>query len=202
MPLPAMYRKRIPLLEETSVCLSENGHNDDCMITTTLTVSVLLVVLYVGAAIWTKRGLPDSISALVHDLPKGWKWVWAAWLALVTLTLAPALTDAMPEGWSSLIAYLCIICLAMTAAMPLVPGEHNTAHYALGIASGVLSQLCVVHISPWWLCIWSVMVVLIVDSVTYGLHKERWYERPIVLIIELLCSLVLFCALFTHILTS
>ena len=197
-----MYRQRIPLLEVTSASPSESGYNDDGMIIATLTISALLVVLYLGAAIWVKRGLPDSISAMVHDLPKGWKWVWAVWLALVTLTLAPALTTSIQSEWRSLAAYLCIVCLAMTAALPLVPGEHNTAHYTCGIASGVFSQLCVAYISKLWLLVWIVVIVLFIDSVTLASHKERWYEKPAVLVIECLCTLSVFGALFTYILTS
>ncbi len=167
------------------------------MITTMLIISILLVALYVGAAIWRRKGLPDSISALVHDLPKGWQWVWAVWLASVTFTLAPKLVSAMPSVEHSLLAYACIICLAMTAAMPLMPGEHNKAHYICGIGSAVLSQLCVVFISPWWMSVWICLVALIVDSVTYGLHKDRWYEQPFVLVLEVICTAALFGALFT-----
>jgi len=56
-----------------------------------LIISVLLVVLYVGAAIWRFRALPDSISAMVYALPDGgWRWLWSAWLAIVgILTFAP-----------------------------------------------------------------------------------------------------------------
>ena len=32
--------------------------------------SILLAVLYVGTVIWSMKGLPDSISAMVYALPR------------------------------------------------------------------------------------------------------------------------------------
>lgn len=50
-------------------------------------ISILLVVLAVGATIWKNKALPDSISAMVYDLPQGaWQNLWSVWLALVSLT--------------------------------------------------------------------------------------------------------------------
>ena len=48
-----------------------------------LLISISLVVLYVGTTIWIKKELPDSISAMVYDLPEGgWRWLWTVWLAV------------------------------------------------------------------------------------------------------------------------
>lgn len=125
-----------------------------------LILSLLMAVAYVAAVIIKDRKLPDSISALVYALPAGrWRWLWSAWLALVTLLMAPALTAALTATWwTSLIADATIICLAMTAAMPLLPGYHNRLHTALGILSGVLSQVCVWFVCPWWLFSWLLLV--------------------------------------------
>jgi len=117
--------------------------------------SLIMAVLYVGAAIWKNRELPDSISALVYDLPAGrWRWLWSAWLAAVTLLLAPSLTAAGPM----LAASATVVCLAMVAAMPLVPGTHNIEHYTTAIWAGILSQVCVWHADARWLWLWLLFV--------------------------------------------
>ncbi len=156
---------------------------------TFLLISALLVVLYLGAATWRLRKLPDSVSALVYDLPKKWQWVWSAWLALVTALLAPALTEAMPSEWYAIAAHIFIICLAMTAAMPLVPGSHNRAHYGLSIAAGIFSQVCVAIIGPWWLLVWLLFVGIFFYAIT-GKDKSV-FDGKGVLVIEIICSLSL-----------
>lgn len=130
---------------------------------TMLILSIVMAVVYVAAVIIKDKALPDSVSALVYALPKGrWRWLWSAWLAVVTLLMAPALTAAMAvTWWTSLLAAATIICLAMTAALPLLPGYHNHLHNVLGILSGVLTQVCVWFICPWWLMLWLLYVVLL-----------------------------------------
>lgn len=130
---------------------------------TMLILSIVMAVAYVAAVIIRDKALPDSVSALVYALPKGrWRWLWSAWLAVVTLLMAPALTAAMAATWwTSLLAAATIICLAITAALPLLPGYHNRLHNVLGILSGVLTQVCVLFICPWWLMLWLLYVVLL-----------------------------------------
>lgn len=154
---------------------------------TYLLISALLVVLYVGAAIWRWRKLPESVSAMVHDLPKKWQWVWTAWLGLVTALMAPALTEAMPSEWYGISAHIFIICLAMTAAMPLVPGSHNDAHYGLSIASGIFSQVCVLIIAPWLLLSWLLFVAIIFHVVTS--KNGTVFDGKGVTIMEAICWL-------------
>ena len=84
-----------------------------------LIASILLVVLYTGATIWKKRGLPESISAMVFELPKGWQWVWGVWLwAVAFLTGIPAI-EAMSESGTEGIAFAMLACLVITGAIPL-----------------------------------------------------------------------------------
>ena len=94
---------------------------------TMLILSIVMAVVYVAAVIIKDKVLPDSVSALVYALPKGrWRWLWSAWLAVVTLLMAPALMTAMTDScWTQLLAAATIISLAMTAALPLWPGSHN-----------------------------------------------------------------------------
>lgn len=162
-----------------------------------LILSLLMAVAYVAAVIIKDRKLPDSISALVYALPVGrWRWLWSAWLALVTLLVAPALTAALTAAWwTSLLSDATIICLAMTAAMPLLPGYRNRLHNALGIASGVLSQVCVAVVCPWWLLLWLLMAAVAVDAWFVHPSLPRWYDHKGVLLAECICAATVYGSL-------
>ena len=169
-----------------------------------LILSLLMAVAYVAAVIIKDRALPDSISALVYALPAGrWRWLWSAWLALVTLLMAPALTAALTAAWwTSLLADATVICLAMTAALPLLPGYHNRLHNALGILSGILSQVCVWFVCPWWLMLWLLYALLLFAM---AFPDVRWCNKIVtafggkgVLVAEIICSITAYGTLLTH----
>ena len=155
-----------------------------------LFISILLVVSYVGTAILKDKALPDSISALVYILPEGrWRWLWSAWLALVTVFLTPAFVSATATAYGLLAAGATIVCLAMVAAIPLMPGYHNKWHNGIGIAAGVLSQVCVALISPWWLMAWLLWVAVCVRIAT---SKEKTvFDGKGMFIAEAVCWLSL-----------
>lgn len=163
-----------------------------------LLTSILLVALYVGAAIWKQRVLPRSISALVYVLPPGrWRWLWSAWLAVVTLLMAPALTAALATAWwTSLLADATIVCLAMTAALPLLPGYHNRLHTVLGIAAGVLSQACVVVVGPLLLLLWLPFVAVCIWIATSS--KITALDGKGVLLAEVVCTATVYAACFYY----
>lgn len=159
------------------------------MVTAMLIFSILLVVSYVGTAIWSKGELPESVSAMVYDLPKAGQWLWTLWLFLVAFCIAPALLEAIPESWK-FVGFFTVACLAFCAAMPLVKNEKNTAHYALAIAAGILSQICVAFISPWWLIAWPLYVAVISFPV-FPWTVEKRISGKGVFLIECVCWLTL-----------
>lgn len=166
---------------------------------TLLTISVLLTVLYTGAVTWKRRKLPESISAMVFELPTRWRVVWSLWLALVTLFLYPALSGATTSSLGSLASGATIVCLAMTAAMPLVPGNYNNAHYVTSIAAGIFSQVSVFFICPWCLLSWLAVIVLpYIDGKWNVPGLPMWLIEVKVLIMEALCSISLFGALYVY----
>ena len=118
-------------------------------------VSALLVIAYVGIAIWRKKELPESISATVYELPKAGQWLWSAWLAAVSaLLFYPLVENVGGLGW------LTVVCLFGTALTPLVKADTKKWHYAFAIAAGVLSQVCVAFICADWLFAWSIFIFL------------------------------------------
>lgn len=158
-----------------------------------MTASVPLVVASVR-----ERRVPVSISAMVYLLPKGgWQWLWTIWLWAVVFTLAPPLIEAMPDGWQ-FIAALMLATLAFTAAMPLFEQENKKRHYLFAIASGILSQLCVLILNPWWLLPWLPVLAIVVSA--FSAHDDEDSIHKVcngkgVFIAEVTCVLSLYAAL-------
>ena len=165
---------------------------------TLLFVSILTAVMPLVVASFRERRVPASISAMVYLLPKGgWQWLWTLWLWVVAVTLAPPLIDAMPDGWR-FIAALMLVTLSFTAAMPLFDQENKKRHYRFAIASGILSQLCVLILNPCWLLPWLPMsaLVMLVSSAHNdedGVHKIC--NGKGVFMAEVACVLSLYAAL-------
>lgn len=154
--------------------------------TTLVIISIVLVVLYVGITIYHTKSIPESISAMVFDLKKPWQWVWSAWLASVTVMISPALTAAMPDVWYGIAGHIFIVLLAMTAAMPLLPGYHNKAHYICGIAAGIMSQICVALICPWWLLVWCIFPAVVMLKGVY--YTSTYFDGKGVFLAEMVCA--------------
>ena len=164
--------------------------------TTLLIISILLVVSFVGTAIWRKRELPESISALVYTLPNGgWRYLWTVWIWASTFTLTPSLFEITPENWQ-ILAHAFSTSMLFVGAMPLVKHEDNRAHNVLSIAAGIFSQLCVCFLSPVWLLLWSVMAVLAI----YAKKSEdfpSWLYGKGLFVSEMVCWVILVCAIIT-----
>lgn len=163
-----------------------------------LIISVLVVVLYVGATIWRKKDLPASISSLVYDLPSGWQWVWTIWIWLATYTLTPALFEVMPDSLC-VVAHAFATSVLFIGAMPLVKHEGNKAHNVFGVAAGVFSQMCVLLINHCWLMMWFGFVA----SVFIVVYRKKKSLNIVltdygVFLSESFCWLTLVCCLFSE----
>lgn len=124
-------------------------------------LSILLVALYVGAAIWSYRGLPVSISSLVYLLPEGGsRWLWTLWLLAVNLlTLAPAIQILDARGLAFL-GFLPMALLGFVAVWPVFDRDHYRLHNIFGTAAAVMTQVIVVLVYPDWLFAWALFVFL------------------------------------------
>ncbi len=160
-----------------------------------LVISVLLVILFVGITICAERKLPDSISALAYLIPKKGVWIWTLWLWAVTFLILPSLMEAMPEHLT-FIGFLCMGSLAFCGAMPLIKNEKNTAHYVFAIIAGILTQVCVTIISPWWLAAWPIYVSMVYLP-NYPWNIEKHIAGKGVFLIECVCWLTLTGCLIT-----
>ena len=163
---------------------------------TMLTISILLAALYVGAAIWNNKEMPESVSSMVYDLPRSGQWAWIVWMWAVALLMCIPLIDALPDG-ARMLGFLTLACLCFCGAMPISDSTTNRrAHNAFGILGGVLSQVCVAIVSPWWLAAWSLMAVA-------WIWTEKDFARKAldgkgVFLAESICLLTVAGAVLTH----
>lgn len=164
---------------------------------TILIIHILLAVLYTGIAIWRKKSLPHSISAIVYDFSRGWQWCWTVWLSLLAITIAPGLIEATPEPFKFL-AFATCACLLFTAAVPLVRGTRNTAHAVLAYAAGILSQICVAIDSPFWLLAWAGFATFIIWAVCGKKDIPEWIQGKGTFIIETICWLTTIGSIIIH----
>ena len=165
---------------------------------TLLILSLLLVTLYVGVATWRLGALPDSISSMVYVLPEGgWRGLWTVWLwAVALLTCIPAI-EALSTKSLEVFGFFTMACLAFTGAMPLFLKDQIRTHYALAIAAGILSQVCVLFICPWFLALWLLLVWCLLDGIAAG-DSPRWYDHKAVFISEAICYASLYGSLISN----
>lgn len=166
-----------------------------------------MAVAYVAAAIFHRwqggagpRGktarhtiLPESISAMVYDLPRPWQWVWTVWLMAVTFTVAPPLIEAVPDAWR-FVAFFTVAALGFVAAMPLVRHERNTGHYVCAIIAAVLSQVCVLLTAPCWLLLWTAFPAVLAAMYCFPRATACLNGRGVFLL-EVLCAATVYAAL-------
>ena len=143
--------------------------------TTLAVISMLLAIAGVGVAIFKNKELPESISGLVYDLPTKQQWLWTLWIWAITVTLAPPLMEATEGNTLQFLAAFFVASLGFCGAIPLVAGEKNRAHYALAAIAGILSQLCVIIINPWWLMVWAWWIPLSFCIVFFD--KKPWLSK-------------------------
>lgn len=178
--------------------------------------SILLAVLYVGAAIWTRwraadahggfgerlnAALPDSISAMVYELSRGWQWLWIVWMWVVSLLMCIPLIEVLPDDARAL-GFATLGCLCFCGAMPISDNHVNRrAHNAFGILGGILSQVCVAIISPWWLAAWSLFAAVygydLLPSQNGRIYPSRWYDGKGVFLAEMICAATVYGSLLS-----
>lgn len=158
----------------------------------TTILSLLMAVAYIAAVIIKDKKLPDSISALVYALPNKWQWIWTLWLWVVSLLMCIPLIDVLPETWKSL-GFFTLVCLGFVGAMPIIYKEHKKAHDILGVLAGILSQVCVFIISPWWLLVWFFWPFLMGSTIVQpeGGDMRELFKGKGVFVAEVICMITL-----------
>lgn len=167
------------------------------MMTTLVIISLLLAVGGVSAA--CGGGVPESISSMVYALRKDRQWMWSAWMFAVSILLMPRLLElANWAGW------LTIACLVGVAVTPIIKEETRGIHNWLGIAAGVMSQVCVAWICPWWLLLWVIPIyALALDFAKDPLDDDVPVVSDVlggkgVFVAEVVCMVTLYAGVLVH----
>ena len=160
-------------------------------------ISLILAVVAVVLYVLVKNELPASISDMVYELPQGcWQWAWTIWLWVVLVLLTPQLMTVLDYSYKVL-GFLTVGCLALVGAMPLFEGTDRKWHYILAIAGGVLSQVCVAVICPWWLLLWLGFAYLVVFSSKEPERLPESLNGKGVFIAEAICMATVYGAVLT-----
>ena len=159
-------------------------------------IAILLVVLFVGATIWKTKKVPESISAMVYDLPDGaLKWTWSIWIWLVDIFSFIPVIDVMDSMEKGYVAFIPMVLLAFVGAWPLFDTERRKYHYAFAIAAGVLSQLCVWFICHWWLLLWLIWPAICAYCYIEGKKgKDTIFDGTAVFVSEVICYIAIICS--------
>lgn len=152
-------------------------------------LALFIVIAGTLIGMWKARGIPYSLSSLVFALPKKQQWVWSAWMGITAVLVLSVIMEALPETWE-FAGFLLTACLLGVSATPLIHKDTERWHDTLAIFAGVMSQICVAILNPWWLIAWVLM--LIKPCV------RRWARANYtVFLAEVMCGVSLFGSLFT-----
>lgn len=158
----------------------------------TLTI-VSLFLAAVGVVLMSRGGLPESVSGMVFALPVRRRWVWSVWLVAVALTvMAPLMTALGDVAW---LGWLTVVGLAGAAVTPICNGDTRLLHDICGVAAGILSQVCVACLCPWWLLAWLTWLPLLggaLAAMNDAQDQPRLLEGHAVFAAECTCAVTLY----------
>lgn len=161
-------------------------------------LSMLMIGVYTFIVCHRNQKIPQSLSATVFDLPKGYVWVWSAVIFASLFLVAPALfIHTSPEygcfAWFALTGLLFVGCC------PLVPDKHDIVYKIHMIAA----YLCVVSANvivalecPLLLFLWVVWLYYALyrydasfdhDESSWWFSKKFWAEMVTLVIMYAFC---------------
>lgn len=124
---------------------------------------ILSITLTIAGVVGLARKVvPESISGAVWAKSEKLRWAWSWWIACVAFSLMVPLMNALDDvAW---LGWLTVVCL-LGAGYPMFRDESRHWHKVCAVAAGVLSQVCVACLCPWWLLIWAVWLPLLAGAV-------------------------------------
>ena len=149
-------------------------------------ISVVIALSYVVGVIWKKRELPCSLSAMVFELKGNAKWLWTLWIwAVGALAMIPMI-EALDGKDLGIVGLVTLVLVYLVGAWPLFDEGHRTLHNVLGVSAGILSQLCVILVSPLCMLSWSLFALIMAVGYVFP-NVVRWCDGKVVFISEMLC---------------
>lgn len=158
-------------------------------------ISFGMMLGFLAWCIFQKGVVPESVSSLVYELEDKNRWVWSVWIAVVSILLFPRMMDRLPE-MCQFLGFLFEVCMLGVAVTPIFKREKYTAHTWFGVVGGVLSQLIVSIICPWFLLCWVGFLGLLSYIGFSGMvdENEDWGGCGL-FIVESMCALTLYGSL-------
>ena len=148
--------------------------------TTLLIVSIIIASLGVIMGVLYNRAIPKSISSLAWLFKGHWRWCWTIWLWIIAFLMVPSLVSSLPDEWK-FIGFIFHTLLIFLGAIPSFDVSHEKQHTILAILAGILSQICVFILCPWWLFMWIIIPIVI------------WYiPIKLVFFCEIICMATLY----------
>lgn len=150
----------------------------------------LVSILMIAFAWWKKGEAPISLSSIVHLYNKyTWQGVWAIWITVVSICVgAPSVS--MLVGIGKLIPVFMMACLFFTSALPLTLGNITELHNCLAIVGGVLSQVIVTMINPWFLLLWVLFLLYLSIEVDESLRGRELLLAEVICFLSISLSLM------------
>lgn len=161
-----------------------------------LIMLIPITLTIAGVVGLARKGVPESISGAVWAKSEKLRWLWSGWLVAVALTLMVPLMSALGDvAW---LGWLTVACLIGAAVTPVFRQDTRTIHNICGVAAGLLSQVCVACLCPWWLTVWLIWIPLIAG--TMGAYNDAEEMPQIldgygVLAAEMMCAISLYGSL-------
>ena len=140
-------------------------------------ISVLVTAIYIGYVTKRTGELPTSISACVYEFSEKRSlmcWTGFMWVAGIC-GMIPLLAKLGDFG---MVGFVTIIFIAFMGIMPLSNKETRPWHYWLAVLAGVLSQVCVALVCPYWLLIWTIWLPFLAGAMAAMNDSE---EKPTLL---------------------
>lgn len=149
------------------------------------TVALLISAGYAILNMRKAKELPDSVSSFSYI--SGVK-LFVLWAIITSALLGYSVVDVLPEhlGWLS---FALTGGLLSVGASPLYRSENKAIHYFGGYLFGIVSQVIVFLLNPYWLLLWVMFPLVFV--------RKGWRENA-TFISELICFVNLTaCILFS-----
>lgn len=149
------------------------------------TVALLISAGYAILNMHKAKELPDSVSSFSYI--SGVK-LFVLWVIITSALLGYSVVGVLPEhlGWLS---FALAGGLLSVGASPLYRSENKVIHYFGGYLFGVVSQVIVFLLSPYWLLLWIIFPLVFVI--------KGWKENA-TFVSELICFVNLTaCILFS-----
>jgi Na+-translocating ferredoxin:NAD+ oxidoreductase RnfE subunit len=148
----------------------------------TLTIiAIAVLTCYIVTMCAVGKGIPNSLSQTVFNLPSTGQWLWIIIIASVTFAVMPSLMEKSSES-TRFLAFFACAGLMLVAVCPLVGDKTDYAykgHMIGAYTAAIASQLFIAFNH------WQLLLLWIPWIVTWCILRGKW--RTKVFWAEMIC---------------